>query len=179
MDIFGDLFNAIIDVLDPVANPPASALFVFIVGVTLSLFSTVVTVRMVDLEDLREKTEFVNEWRRKQMQAMKTMDPVLLTEVMAQRSRVLLVQSQVAQARMKPMCVFYLPMLIVFFLLGAVYGVTPVAILPFNIQHVLPFLDGWIGRTLDSGAFGLYFWSWYVLTSAGIGNIIRRAAGLV
>ena len=68
------------------------------------------------------------------------------------------------------------PFLIVFYAMGMLFGTTIVAVIPFNLQTVLPFLEGWIGRTTIRG-FGLTFYGFYLLVGLGLGNLIRRPFG--
>jgi hypothetical protein len=60
--------------------------------------------------------------------------------------------------------------------MGLVFGSSIVAILPFNIQTVLPFLDGMLG-TATVGGFGFNYYGFYLLTGLGLGNLIRRPFG--
>ena len=78
---------------------------------------------------------------------------------------------------MKPMCVYYIPFIIIFGILNAIFGNSVVAILPFNIQKVLPFFVGYLGVP-TAGGFGLSFYGFYFLVGLGLGNIIRRPFGL-
>ena len=79
-------------------------------------------------------------------------------------------------ARMKPMCVYYIPFLVIFAIMGAMFGNSVVAVLPFNIQHVLPFLDGMLGTSTNYG-FGFSFYGFYLLVGLGLGNLIRKPFG--
>jgi uncharacterized membrane protein (DUF106 family) len=80
-------------------------------------------------------------------------------------------------ARMRPMCVYYIPFIIIFAILNAIFGNSIVAIIPFNLHKVLPFLVGWIGTPVQGG-FGLSYYGYYFLVGLGLGNIIRRPFGL-
>ena len=51
-----------------------------------------------------------------------------------------------------------------------------VAILPFNIQKVLPFLDGMIGTSTLAG-FGMTYWGFYFLVGLGMSSILQRIMG--
>ncbi|MHA1246421.1 MAG: EMC3/TMCO1 family protein [Candidatus Thorarchaeota archaeon] len=178
MDIISDITQAILAVLEPVSHMPYSTVFVVVVSVAIGAISTIATIRLTDVEQLRADMEVVKAWQAKMKLARKTMNPVLLQEVMDSQSRIMTIQARMMQARMKPMCVFYIPFIIIFGILNMLYGGTPVAILPFNIQKVLPFLNGWIGVEMPSGGFGLFFWSWYVLASMSLGGLMRRFANL-
>jgi hypothetical protein len=51
-----------------------------------------------------------------------------------------------------------------------------VAILPFNIQNVLPFLDGMLGTATVAG-FGMTYWGFYFLVGLGMSSILQRIMG--
>ncbi|MHA1962298.1 MAG: EMC3/TMCO1 family protein, partial [Candidatus Thorarchaeota archaeon] len=111
-------------------------------------------------------------------EARATNDPRLLQEVMDSQSRIMSLQGSMMSARCKPMLIFYIPFLLVFSVLGVLYGTNPVAILPFNAQNGLGFIEGWLGVNVPGSGFGMFFWSWYFLASLGLGNLIRKAGGL-
>ena len=125
---------------------------------------------------MKADMEEVKVWREKMSVARKTNDPVLLEEVMADQGRIMKLNGSMMGARMKPMCVYYIPFLIVFYAMGSVFGNSIVAVLPFNIQTVLPFLEGMLGTATNSG-FGLSFYGFYLLAGLGLGNLIRKPFG--
>ena len=51
-----------------------------------------------------------------------------------------------------------------------------VAVLPFNIQKVLPFLEGMIGMSTVAG-FGMTYWGFYFLVGLGMSSILQRIMG--
>jgi uncharacterized membrane protein (DUF106 family) len=75
------------------------------------------------------------------------------------------------------MCFFYIPLILIFGVLNAIYGNSIVAVIPFNIQDVLPFLTDMIG-TPTAGGFGLSFYGFYFLVGLGLGNLVRKPFGL-
>jgi len=178
MDPFGDFIQFFVGLLDPVSTLPLSAPFILGVSVSLALISSWATMRYTDVEKLKEDMEAIKQWREKFNAARKTMDPVLLQEVSDEQGRIMRINANMMGARMKPMCIYYIPFVIIFAILNAVYGAQPVAILPFNPQDFLPFLEPMIGFNIPSSGFGLYFWPWYLLSSLGLGNLIRRTLGV-
>ena len=169
MDIFSDFIQIM-------ATLPMSAITILIVNVFLALISIVATNKFTDVEKMKADMEEVKVWREKMNVARKTMDPVLLDEVMADQGRIMKINGAMMGARMKPMCVYYIPFLIVFWTMGALFGSSIVAVLPFNIQKVLPFLDGMLG-TATTGGFGFSFYGFYLLVGLGLGNLIRKPFG--
>jgi len=169
MDIFTDFIQIF-------AVMPFSAITILVVNVFLALISVWATNRFTDQEKLKADMEEVKVWREKMSVARKTKDPELLDEVMADQGRIMKINGSMMGSRMKPMCVYYIPFLIVFYTMGAFFGGSIVAVLPFNIQTVLPFLDGMLGTATNSG-FGFTFYGFYLLVGLGLGNLIRKPFG--
>jgi uncharacterized membrane protein (DUF106 family) len=178
MDLWSDFIGFFTGILAPVADPPFSALFILFVSVSLALIASWATMRFSDVEQTRENMQEISEWRKKLDEARKTMDPMLLQEVQDQQSRIMSLNAQMMSSRCKPMCLYYIPFIIIFGILNALYAGIPVAILPFNAQKLLPFIDPMLGTNIVGGGFGLWFWPWYLLSSLGLGNLIRKFLGL-
>jgi uncharacterized membrane protein (DUF106 family) len=178
LDLFGDILQFFVNVLAPVSSYPNSAAFVVFVSVSLALVSSWATLRFSDVEKLQENMKEVQEWQKKANEARKTMDPYLLEEVQQSQGRIMRLQTEMMGNRMKPMCIYYIPFLIIFGILNTLYGATPVVVLPFNAQELLPFLVGFLGTPVNGLGFGLYFWPWYAMASFALGNLVRRALGV-
>jgi uncharacterized membrane protein (DUF106 family) len=176
MDIFSDFIQYFTDLFAPLAVYPASMITILVANILLALISIAATNRFVDMDKMKADMEEVKIWREKMNKARKTMDQELLEEVMADQGRIMRINSSMMGARMRPMCVYYIPFLIVFAIMGALFGNSIVAILPFNIQEVLPFLEGMVGTSTDYG-FGFSFYGFYLLVGLGLGNLIRKPFG--
>jgi uncharacterized membrane protein (DUF106 family) len=169
-DLVADLFGL-------VTPMPVSTLFILAVSILLALVSIWATNRFTDQEKIKEDMATVKDWQTKFNEARKSGDPQLLQEVMDSQSQIMRLQSGMMTARCKPMMIYYIPFLLVFSLLQMIYGNTIVAIIPFNAQILLPFLENWIGFSVQGSGFGLTYFGWYMLVGLGLGNIIRKAAG--
>ncbi|MGY5859061.1 MAG: EMC3/TMCO1 family protein [Candidatus Thorarchaeota archaeon] len=169
MDIFTDFITVF-------STMPFSAITILVVNIFLALISIWATNRFTDQEKMKADMEEVKVWREKMNVARKSMDPVLLDEVMADQGRIMKLNGAMMGARMKPMCVYYIPFLLVFWMMGALFGNSVVAVLPFNIDKVLPFLEGMLG-THTSAGFGFSFYGFYLLVGLGLGNLIRKPFG--
>ena len=168
-----DMFTDFIQIF---STMPWSAITILVVNVFLALISIAATNRFTDRDKMKADMEEVKIWQDKMKAARKTMDPVALQEVMADQGRIMRINGSMMSARMKPMCVYYIPFLIVFYAMGAMFGNSVVAVLPFNIQKVLPFLEGMLGTSTNSG-FGFSFYGFYLLVGLGLGNLIRKPFG--
>ncbi|MHA2265023.1 MAG: EMC3/TMCO1 family protein [Candidatus Thorarchaeota archaeon] len=165
MDFISDLLGAMAGFLEPFSRMPISAPFIVGVSVLLALVSIWATNRFSDMEKMKSDMEEVKEWQVK-------------FKVARAAKRIMSLQGSMMSARCKPMLIFYIPFLLVFSVLGVLYGTNPVAILPFNAQYGLGFIEGWLGVNVPGSGFGMFYWSWYFLASLGLGNLIRKAGGL-
>jgi len=129
MDLFGDILAFVVGLFEPVAHLPYSAPFVALVSVLLALISTWATRRFTNVEQMNTDMAEVKEWQAELSEARRTMDPVLLQKVSEKQGRIMTIQGRMMSARMKPMCIFYIPFIIIFGILNAVYGASPVAVL--------------------------------------------------
>ena len=156
---------------------PASTILITLVSISLALLSIWATRRFTDMEKMQSDMAEIKAWQDRFKKARQSMDSVELQQVMDDQGRIMRLNTSMMSARMKPMCLFYIPFLIIFGVLNIIYGTSIVAIIPFNIQKVLPFLTGYVGAP-TTGGFGLSFYGYYFLVGLGLGNIIRKPFGL-
>jgi uncharacterized membrane protein (DUF106 family) len=165
------------DLLQIISTIPGSAVFITLVSIGLALMSIWATRRFTDMEKMKADMEEVKAWQERFKKARQTMDPIELQQVMDDQGRIMRLNSSMMAARMRPMCVYYIPLIIVFGIMNTIFGNSIVAIVPFNIHKALPFLVGFVGVP-TTGGFGLSFYGYYFLVGLGLGNIIRRPFGL-
>jgi uncharacterized membrane protein (DUF106 family) len=179
MDLWSDFLQSIASIFEPVSMMPYSAPFVILISVGITLISIGATMKFTDVEKLKSNMEEIKVWQQKLKVARESMNPVLLQEVMDHQQRIMRLNAEVMSARMKPMCVFYIPLVIIWAIFQTVYQFTPVAVLPFNIQEVLPILEMLgLGVNIPNSGFGLYFFTWYIMASFSLGTFIRKLAGI-
>ena len=176
MDLWSQFIHYIVTVFAPLAIMPWSMITILIVNFILMFIAIFATNKFTDIEKRKENMAEIKEWRTKMNEARKSKDPVMLQEVMDQQGRIVRLNSQMLGDQFKPMCIYYIPFLIVFYIMGALFGNAVVAIIPFNIQKLLPFLTGMVGKPTPYG-FGLTFYGFYLLVGIGLGNIIRKPFG--
>lgn len=172
-DIWADFLQSIAALLTPVGSMPLSTPFVAIVSVLVALFTTWATKKFTDVDQANADMEEIKAWQTKFNEARKTMNQELLEEAMADQGRIMKMQGNMLSSRMKPMCIYMIPILAVFGILSTLFGGTPVAILPFHVT----FLEGFMGTNVEGG-FGLYFVWWYMLTSISLGTMLRKFLGV-
>ena len=172
-----DLWSDFLAIFGPVSVMPWSAIFVAAVAIGLALMSIWATRRFTDQEKMKQDMEDIKAWQEKFKLARQSTDPLELQQVQEDQGRIMRLQSSMMMDRCKPMCVFYIPLILAFGMMNTIYGNSIVAVIPFNIQDVLPFLTGMIGAPTGAG-FGLSFYGFYFLVGFGLGNLIRKPFGL-
>ena len=170
MQILNDLVQAL-------TTMPGSTIFITLVSIGLALFTVWTTRRFTDMDQMQADMAEVKDWQERFKKARESMDPVELQEVMDDQGRIMRLNASMMSSRMKPMCVFYIPLIAVFYILRLIFADTIVAVVPFNIHEVLPFLVNFIGVP-TTGGFGLSYYGYYFLVGLGLGNIVRRPFGL-
>ena len=176
MDPWSDFVQFLVVLFAPVEVMPWSAITILVVNILLVVFSVVATNKLTDVDKMKEDMEEVKIWREKMSAARKSMDPEALEEVMADQGRIMKLNSSMMGARCKPMAVYYIPFILMFSIMGAMFGNSVVAVLPFNIDTVFPFLVGMFGTSTPAG-FGFSFYGFYLLVGLGLGNLIRKPFG--
>ncbi len=165
------------DLLQLISTIPGSTIFIMLVSIGLALVSIWATRKFTDMEKMEQDMEDIKVWQERLKEARQTMDPLLMQQVQEDQGRIMRLQGSMMTNRCKPMCVFYIPLIIIFYMMNTIYGNSIVAIIPFNIHEVLPFLTGLIGAPTGAG-FGLSFYGYYFLVGIGLGNLIRKPFGL-
>jgi len=80
-------------------------------------------------------------------------------------------QQSISMQRMKPMCVTFLPMIIIFGVISPLFSGGPVAISPMN-PELIPFIGPII--VFAGRAPWISFTAWYMLCSLSLNSIIPR-----
>lgn len=117
-------------------SPPIAYLFLAFVSIAASLSYFLAQTYMVDRDKIRIYSERVKKWQDKRKKAMKTGSKRLMMEVQKEADIVTKMQSEMAQEQFKPFLIFFIPFLLLFWFIGAVYGNSAIMRLPFW----LPFL---------------------------------------
>lgn len=161
--------------MDWISEPPGSMVFVLSLALATGLISSLLTRWLVDAEEVERKQKQIKaheeekekiidmaetdseryrknrkRWERKDMMLKKT-------------------QQSMALQRLKPTCVTFVPMIIIFTLVRMIFTSNPVALSPMNANDV-PL----IGNFISAGAVWINFTAWYFLCSLGISTLFQR-----
>jgi uncharacterized membrane protein (DUF106 family) len=176
----------------PPTQPPLSSIFILIVAFLVSLFSTVVSRLMIDVDKLKRLTRETKEYNKLRMQYMKSADSRLKLKYERNADRMRKVQSELTMMNLKPLLITFIPLIIVFGIFSNHYnwpvtGYIP-AVIPFWLPENIPIpildtfplflfgknttLDGW------GNVFIPYYIWWYFGGSLAFSSIMRKISGL-
>lgn len=158
-----------------ISNPPGSMLFVLILASTTALISAGLTKWLVDTEEIARKQRQIKGHgeEKEKIIEMAEVDPERYRKQRKrwERKDGMLKQTQqkMALQRLKPTCVTFLPMIIIFGVVNTILRGAHVALSPMNANWV-PL----IGNFISSGSVWINFTAWYFLCSLGINTLVQR-----
>jgi uncharacterized membrane protein (DUF106 family) len=172
--------------MDWIGQPPGSAILIILVSVGVTLISNLATKRFSDVRMLRRYQTEIKEYQQMLKKAEKSQNEKALRKVKRRKAYIDRIQKEMMTARCKPTLLFIIPFMLIFYSLSGFFVDTSsgasvprvVAIIPFSVDKLLPFLDGFIGTSTVDGGFGLYFFGFYALVGLGLGQIIQRMQGV-
>ncbi len=166
-------------------EPPMSAILITAVSITITIISNLAMKRFADIRQLKRYQAEIKEYQEMSRKAEQSQNEKLLRKIRRRKAYIDRIQKEMMTARCRPTLFFIIPFMLIFYMLSGYYtdtSTTPstfkvVAVLPFNIQKVFPFLINFIGVPYDGG-FGLYFFPFYLLVGLGLGQIIQKMQGV-
>ena len=165
--------NAFIDLID---SPPGSMFFVLFVALTTALISTGLTKWLVDTEEINRKQKQIksHEEEKQRVVDMAETDPERYRKARKRYERkdamLKKTQQKMAMQRLKPTCVTFLPMIIIFSVIRTIFNSNPVALSPMHANDCFM-----IGDYIKAGnTIWINFTAWYFLCSLGINTMVQR-----
>lgn len=189
--------------LDFITYPLGSTIFVMLLSLTIALFSSFLTKKLVDTEELERKQKLIKKHKdeKKKIIALAETNPKQYRKKKTKWQRkdqfIKNIEHGIGLQRMKPMCITFLPMMIMFIVLNTFFGKSPVACTPMNANDV-PLISEYIwaatkieelppawtalvwGEARHIGQFEgwISFTAWYFLNSFFFNAIINRLLGI-
>lgn len=166
--------------------PPFSTVFVILVSLGVSTFSTLLSRRLMDVDKLKRYTRETKEYNSLKMKAMRSQDRRLQKKIDDNKPRFDKMQKELFSMRMKPMLYTIIPLMAVFVLMNGYFGSNDaiVAVIPFNLWEtfvIIPIQH----KSLDPTLFDIpakffipNYIGWYFFTSITFGSVIQKLAGL-
>ena len=158
-----------------ISNPPGSMIFVLLLATTTALVSAGLTKLLVDTEEIARKQKQIksHEEEKEKIIEMAEVDPDRYRKQRKrwERKDAMLKQTQqrMALQRLKPTCVTFLPMIIIFGIVNTILRGAHVALSPMHANDV-PL----IGSFISAGPVWINFTAWYFLCSLGINTLVQR-----
>lgn len=165
--------NAFLELID---SPPGSMIFVLLLSIATASMSTILTKWLVDTEEINRKQTQIkgHEEEKQKIIDLAEVDPERYRKARKRwdRKDVMLkkTKQKMSLQRMKPSCVTFLPMIIIFGVLNTVvFRGAQVALSPMHANDV-PL----IGSFISAGPVWINFTAWYFLCSLGLNTLIQR-----
>ncbi|MFW9999417.1 MAG: EMC3/TMCO1 family protein [Candidatus Hodarchaeota archaeon] len=161
--------------LDLITTPPGSMIFVLLLSLTTALISTLLTKWLVDTEEInRKQTQTkIHEEEKQKIIELAEIDPERYRKARKrwERKDAMIKKSQqrMALQRMKPTCITFIPMIIIFGVVNTLFRGAPVALSPMHANDI-PL----IGNFISAGNVWINFTAWYFLCSLGINTLTQR-----
>jgi uncharacterized membrane protein (DUF106 family) len=165
-------------------SPPLSGIFIMLVSVTISSISNLAMKRFSDVRMLRMYQQEIKQYQKMQQELQKNHNEKLARKLKRRKAYIDRIQREMTTARCKPSLIFFIPFVLFFSILRGFYSHYSgdpsldliVAVVPFNIHKVLPFVVNMFGVVTPAG-FGLTFTGFYFLSGLGLSSILQRMMG--
>jgi len=201
------------DFLYYITTPPGSMLFILFLSILIAVISTGLTKLLVDTNELNRKQILIKAHQEEKQYIMKLAeeDPVKYRKRRKrwERKEVMLKQTQqrMALQRLKPTCITFLPMIIIFTVIRGLFNNNPVCATAMNAWD-LPLLGGVVqaltGDSIDAATGAIVngvawdwtalvygtkrvitpemgwinFTAWYFICSLGLNTLLQRLLGI-
>ncbi len=165
-------------VVEWLTTPPISMIFVLVLAISTSLMSALLTKLLVNTEEVARKQKQIkgHDEEKEKIIEMAEVDPGRYRKQRKrwERKDAMLKQTQqkMSLQRLKPTCITFLPMIIIFGIVSRMFTGT-VALSPMNANDV-PL----IGNFISSGSVWINFMAWYFLCSLGMNTLVQRLLGI-
>ncbi|MHA1369249.1 MAG: EMC3/TMCO1 family protein [Promethearchaeota archaeon] len=191
-----------------IQTTPYSAIFILLFSLTINLCSTLMAKALIDTKELQRKMNIIKEFKKekKDVEKLKDVNPSLYRKKMIRIKRrenaITKMTQNISMERMKPSCMTFLPMIILFFFIRTIFQVPSAFIITsingwpditvggaigvakpvMNPFPELRFLGPFTQYIFPSSAWAargyISFTGYYFLCSFSVGIIVQRLSGL-
>jgi uncharacterized membrane protein (DUF106 family) len=191
-----------------ITTPPGSMIFILVLSFIVALISTGLTKLLVDTDEINRKQKLIKGHQEQKAKVVELadidVDKYRKARKRWERKEVMLKQTQqrMALQRLKPTCVFCIPMMVMFGIIRVWYENNPIALTPMNAvggttatDFGIPILgdmvaaftvgiEDWTalfyGKTvqISRSAGWINFTAWYFICSLGINTLMQRILGI-
>jgi len=136
-----------------------SILSILLISIFFALVVTLISKRVVNWEEVKQKKKRVSDWQKALMDAQRKKDMKTVHKLQQEQKEMMALQGQVMMASFKPAIFYIVPYFILWMALSGIYSGWVVAWLPFNLP--LPV----VGTTASLGFLGWYFLAYFCFSS--------------
>jgi uncharacterized membrane protein (DUF106 family) len=163
LSFIDDIVAWFVSALLPYDHIPQSTLFTVGVAIALGLMSATAAKLLVDYDMVKSSMREFQEWNKALQKARKANDNQTVGKLMKKQQAMTKLQARASMEQFKVTAVTFVPFLVLWYLLSAVFGRSIVAISPFP---------------LPLAGSQLSFVSWYFLSSFAVNFPIMRIFGI-
>lgn len=164
MGLFEDISAFFAVLLQPYSTVPASTLFIMVVALGLSLFSTMANRLLVNMKMVRSSMKEIRAFQKEMMRATKANDKQTIARLQKKQQAINKLQAKSSFEQMKVSMVTFGPFLAIWYILNGFFRNAIVATSPF----VLPFVN----------SEHLTFFYWYFIGSFALNLPLMRLFGV-
>ncbi|MGQ9544595.1 MAG: EMC3/TMCO1 family protein [Candidatus Bathycorpusculaceae bacterium] len=147
-------------------NIPFSTIFIFSLALAISLCTSLANRLLTDPEKLKAWRKEIAEWNSELQKARKEDDKKRIEKLMKKQQHILQIQAKMSWQTTKVMLLFFVPLVVMWQILGGFYGSSPVAYLPG------------IGASIPIPLFSYSLIWWYMMCSFLFNLIFSHLLGL-
>jgi uncharacterized membrane protein (DUF106 family) len=159
-----------------ITTPPGSMFFVLILALLTGLISSLLTKWLVDTEEIERKQKQIKKHGEDKEKIIELAEHdvnryIKERKKWERKDQILKkTQQRMSLQRLKPTCITFVPMIVIFTLVRILLTNDPIALSPMNANDI-PF----IGNLIAAGnTIWINFTAWYFLCSLGISTLIQR-----
>jgi len=145
---------------------PLSTIFIFLLAAAISLLTSVVNSLFTNPEKAKAWRKEVTEWNTELRKAQRSGDKKTVERLMKKQKQILQLQSRMMWQSVKVMLIFFVPLLIIWQILGAFY-----------YGSVIAYFPG-VGPNLPLPIFSSSLLWWYLLCSLLFSTTFSHVFGL-
>jgi uncharacterized membrane protein (DUF106 family) len=154
---------------------PFSTIFMFSLAALISLLTSLTNRLLTNPEKSKAGRREIADWTKEMRAAQREGDKKRLEKVMKKQKQILQLQSKMTWQQMKVTLIFFIPLIIVWQVLGGFYTTT-IDGNPTSIP--IAYLPG-VGANLPLPIFSISLIWWYLLCSMLFGTIFSHVFGII
>lgn len=161
--------------LEVLQDIPFSTIFLFGVAALISLLTSLTNRLLTNPEKSKAWRKEVSDWTKEMRAAQKEGDKKKLDKVMKKQKQIMQLQSKMTWQQMKVTLIFFIPLIIIWQVLGGFYT-TPIN--GTSTPTAIAYFPG-LGANLPLPIFSVSLIWWYLLCSMMFGTIFSHVFGII